>query len=335
MSHEIETIAYTNETPWHGLGVRVSDDLTPEEMLIAAGLDWTVSKRPLYFPKANTERTELKIVKDQYALVRDSDQKMLDLVGSNFKPVQNAEAFTFFDRFVRSGGMTMETAGSLRGGQYIWALAKIHESFNVNANDEDRIEGYLLLTQPHRFGFSMVAALTPVRVVCMNTMRAALGGGLKGRKGQPVFRMPHSRAFDEEVQQAAIQALGLAKKGMERLSEVATTLATVRISEADLARYFQSVVYVNNNEDEEEQNQEPEEQSRTIKKLLEISQSAPGQQIRTAQGTLWGAYNSITYWTDHITGRNDDNRLSSAWYGQGQNLKQRALTKAVELAKAA
>jgi phage/plasmid-related protein TIGR03299 len=181
MSHEIESIAWTNEVPWHGLGVEVSDDLTADEMLVKAGLDWTVSKRPLYFPKVNTERTELKLIPNKFALTRDSDESTLDVVGDSYKPVQNADALDFFKRFVDSGDMKMETAGSLRNGQFIWGLAKIQESFNVGAGDEDRIEGYLLLTQPHKFGFSMVAALTPIRVVCMNTMKMALGEKLNGR----------------------------------------------------------------------------------------------------------------------------------------------------------
>ena len=332
MSHEIESIAWTNEVPWHGLGVEVSDDLTADEMLVKAGLDWTVSKRPLYFPKVNTAQTELKLIPNKFALTRDSDESLLDVVGDTYKPVQNHEAMDFFKRFVDSGGMKMETAGSLRKGQFIWGLAKIQESFNVGSNEEDRVEGYLLLTQPHKFGFSMVAALTPIRVVCMNTMKMALGEKLsgKGRNTTGVFRMPHSRAFDEEVQKSAELALGLARQGMIELKEAADILSKVRMPADDLAPYFHNVVNL-----ELEEDADPDKFSRTIKTLLDAVNEAPGSQLKTAEGTLWGAYNAVTYTADHILGRSDDGRIVSAWFGAAGGMKRRALELALDIAKAA
>jgi phage/plasmid-like protein (TIGR03299 family) len=338
MAHEVENMAWTNEVPWHGLGVEVSNDLTPDEMLVKAGLDWTVSKRPVYFPKFGTDQTTLKLIPNKFALTRDSDESLLDIVGDAYKPVQNVDALSFFKRFVDSGGMKMETAGSLRKGQFIWGLAKIEEAFNVGKTDEDRIEGYLLLTQPHKFGFSMIAALTPIRVVCMNTMRLALGEKLggKSRNTTGVFRMPHQRAFDETVQQAAVQALGLARDGMLQLQEAANVLSNVRIKQTDLVDYFHNVANTEMLVAEEGVDPyDPENFSRTIKTLLDAVDEAPGSQLKTAQGTLWGAYNAVTYVADHMLGRTDDSRVVSAWFGQGGNMKRRALDIALDLAKAA
>lgn len=329
MAHEVETMAWTKQVPWHGLGFEVSDDLSADEMLTAAGLDWSVSKRPLYFPKQNLDHVELKLVPTKYALTRDSDETLLDIVGETYKPVQNRDAFEFFKRFVDQGGMKMDTAGSLRSGQFIWGLAKIEDAFNVGNNEEDRIEGYLLLTQPHRFGFSMVAALTPIRVVCMNTMRMALGDSMKG-KGEGVFRMPHNRSFDEEVKKAAETALGLAKQSMGQLQEIANDFAQVRIGRDDLITYFHNVANV----DIEEGQDDPEKFTRTIKTLLEAVDQAPGSQLKTAEGTLWGAYNAVTFVADHVRG-NDDNRLASTWFGTGAGMKRRALELAVDFAKTA
>jgi phage/plasmid-like protein (TIGR03299 family) len=332
MAHEMETMAWTNEVPWHGLGVEVSDDLTTEEMLVKAGLDWTVSKRPLYFPKVNTAQTELKLIPHKFALTRDSDESMLDIVGDTYKPVQNHEAMSFFKRFVDAGGMKMETAGSLRKGQFIWGLAKIQESFNVGANDEDRIEGYLLLTQPHKFGFSMIAALTPIRVVCMNTMKMALGENLGGKRGATsgVFRMPHSRAFDEEVRKSAELALGLARQGMVELKEAAELLSNKYMPKDQLVPYFHKVV-----NDDLEEDADPEKFSRTVKTLLDAVNEAPGAQLKSSVGTYWGAYNAVTYVADHVMGRSDDSRIVSAWFGASGTMKKRALEVALELAKAA
>jgi phage/plasmid-like protein (TIGR03299 family) len=332
MAHEVETMAWTNEVPWHGLGVEV-EDLSVDEMLVAAGLDWNVSKRPLYFPKVGTAQTELKLIPNKYALTRDSDESMLDIVGDAYKPVQNHEALDFFKRFVDSGGMKMETAGSLRRGQFVWGLAKIQDSFNVAGNDEDRIEGYLLLTQPHKFGFSMVAALTPIRVVCMNTMKMALGEKINGKRAganTAIFRMPHSTTFDEGVKKAAELALGLAKQGMVELSEAADVLSKVRIRDDELPAYFHNVV-----NDDLEEDADPDDFSRTVKHLLAAVNEAPGANLKTAEGTLWGAYNAVTYTADHILGRSDDGRVVSAWFGNGANMKRRALELALDIAKAA
>src|SRR5215471_7249341 len=129
MSAEVETMAYRGEVPWHGMGVPVENSMPVGQMLKKAGLTWTVSKKPLYFPMdvGEGEKTKMRIVPDEFALIRDSDQTVLDTVGSNFKPVQNHEVFDFFKRFVQAGDMEMETAGSLKGGRFIWALARIKD----------------------------------------------------------------------------------------------------------------------------------------------------------------------------------------------------------------
>ena len=210
MAHAVETMAYRLEggLPWHGLGVPVDNDITIDDMLVRAGLDWSVSKRALYYPKRTVEGapTELRIAPEEYALIRDSDEVMLDTVGANYKPVQNRDVLDFFKRFVKAGDMQMETAGSLKGGKFIWALARINESFKIGGKHGDETRGYLLLSQPHQFGFSMTAALTPVRVVCWNTINYALGSKLDGSSGGRTtasFRMderdsrPYSKTRDQ------------------------------------------------------------------------------------------------------------------------------------------
>lgn len=125
MAHELEMVngeasmAYAGDTPWHGLGVKVLPDLTPEQMLKAANLDWTVEKSPAY-ALINGEPELI----GRSALVRDRDHSILDIVTDDWNPVQNAEAFDFFHEFVMAGDMEMHTAGSLKGGQIVWALAR-------------------------------------------------------------------------------------------------------------------------------------------------------------------------------------------------------------------
>jgi len=340
MSDEVETMAFRAEggLPWHGFGEPVNNNMTTTAMLKKAKLDWTVSKQPLYFPMqvAEGEKTRMRIVPDEYALIRDSDQSVLDTVGSNFKPVQNHEVFDFFKRFVKAGDMEMETAGSLKGGKFVWALARIKDgAFELPKND--RTECYLLLSQPHQFGYSLTAALTAIRVVCWNTISYALGAKLDGSGGhnKATFRMVHSRAFDDDVKAEAEQALGLAHAGIKEYSFTAKMLSKSRARAGDVEEYFEQVLQLERPENMTEVELEDYladlADNRTFKRFQESLVHAPGQDL--FKGTWWNAFNAITYTVDHVAG-SAENRLYRGWYGSGSRMKHRALEKAVEFAKA-
>jgi phage/plasmid-like protein (TIGR03299 family) len=211
MAHMIETMAYAGATPWHGLGVPVDADIDVDDMLVRAGLDWGVEKVPLHIHRGGAEQ----MVPGQYALVRDSDDSVLSVVGSTYEPVQNRDAMEFFREFCDAGDMTLETAGSLSGGRRVWALASIRDGFQLAGGDE--VSGYLLLTNPHARNEALVAQFTPVRVVCQNTLAMALRGG-----GSGVFRHRHMAAFDPE---RARQALGLARDQLASFHEAAEFLS--------------------------------------------------------------------------------------------------------------
>ena len=137
MSHQVETMAYAGELPWHGLGVPVSNDMSAYEMMEAAQLNWSVKKQPMYF-MPNQDKGVL--VEDKMLLVREEDNKQLDVVSSTWHPVQNQAAFDFFYDWVEEGNMEMHTAGSLKDGKLVWVLAKLNETFEVLRNDI--VEGY-------------------------------------------------------------------------------------------------------------------------------------------------------------------------------------------------
>ena len=130
--------------------------------------------------------------------------------GRDYLPIQNKDVFEFFKRFTEAGHMTMETAGSLKDGGEIWGLAKISEDFELAG--DDLIKGYLLINQPHIVGKSMTIKLTPIRVVCNNTLTVALG-----QSGTASFRMPHVKEFGNDVIQAAENALGLSAGRYDRV----------------------------------------------------------------------------------------------------------------------
>lgn len=311
MSHEVETMAYAGEVPWHGLGHEVPADLSPQQMMEAAELDWSVEKQTL----VTLEGAE---VPEKKALVRSSDNKVLDIVGKNWNPVQNIEAFEFFDDFVRSGDMQMHTAGSLKGGQIVWGLAKVNDSFELFGGD--KVDSYLLFTNPHRFGQSIDVRFTPIRVVCNNTLTLSLN-----QESQNVVKLNHKKQFDaEEVK----RMLGVAEFKMNQYKEMAQFLGNKQFKLDNVREYFNELFPTYSKKESDEL-----VISRPGQRLEELLNSQPGANY--AQGSWWSAFNAVTFYTDHERGNDSDARLQSAWYGQSKNLKIKALEKALEYAEAA
>ena len=313
MAHMVETMAYAGEKPWHGLGKEVHNDLTPGQMLVEAGLDWSVDKVPAF---ATIGGKKVSVGRD--ALVRSTDNRILDVVSSEWNPVQNHEAFEFFTDFVMEGDMEMNTAGSLRGGQVVWALAKIKESFELF--DGDRVEGYLLFTNPHKFGQCIDVRFTPIRVVCNNTLTLSLN-----EKGNRFVKVNHRRQFNAE---SVKQTLGIASKKLVTYKEMAQMLGGKRYNKSSLISYFNDVFPVLTTKEKARK-----ELSKSATRALEVIDTQPGHEF--AKGSWWQAYNAGTFLTDHEIGRNNDNRLTSAWFGPNSQLKVRALQSAIEYAKAA
>ena len=311
MAHMVETMAYAGELPWHGLGKEVHNDLTPDQMLEAAGLDWEVEKIPAF---ANVNGKQVSV--GHSALVRSSDHKILDVISDDWNPMQNRDAFEFFNDFVMAGDMEMHTAGSLRGGQLVWGLAKIKESFELFGGD--KVDGYLLFTNPHLYGKSIDVRFTPIRVVCNNTLTLAVNS-----KVENMVKVSHRREFDASQVK---ETLGIAKEKLNKYKTMAAFLGTKRYTGDNVVEYFKTVFPVLTAK---------EDSKKTISKnaslALDIINTQPGAEF--AEGSWWQAFNTVTYMTDHLIGRNADNRLTSAWYGSNKNLKTKALETAVEFAE--
>lgn len=313
----VESMAYAGETPWHGLGNSVSNNLTPKQMCKKAGCDWGIELQDMYLKSGHR-------VPDAKALVRDKDNRILSVVGSGYKPLQNEEAFDFFKKFVQAGHMTMETAGSLQDGKYIWVLAKINADFKLGKGDE--IKNYLLMCSPHVHGKAMTMLYTAVRVVCWNTLTAALRGN------GALFRMPHSQSFDYYTRNAAEQALGLVTNQAKEFKEASTLLSKKSINEKKLNEYFFQVLEFDPAKADQLKGggvREP----RMLPMFKHAYVNAPGQDLGAAHGTLWGAFNAVSYVTDHEVGRTRDTALRSAWLGQNAQLKRKAFNIALDMAK--
>ena len=312
MSHEVETMAYAGEVPWHGLGVRVPADLSPEQMLVKAGLDWTVDKLPL-FTVVNDNKYP---VPNKRALIRSSDDTILDIVTDSWNPVQNQDAFEFFDEYCRAGDMEMHTAGSLKGGQIVWALAKVKESFELFKGDE--VESYLLLTNPHKFGQSIDVRFTPIRVVCNNTLTLSLNS-----HSVNYVKVNHSTKFNADQVK---EALGIATDKLAKYKEMAAFLGSKRYTQESMQQYFNDLFPTYSKK-------EGKEVSRNAQKAASIIETQPGSKF--AEGTWWQPFNAVTFLLDHVIGRNNETRIASSWYGLNKSVKVQALEKAVEYAEAA
>ena len=314
MAHEIEMVngvaqmAYAGDTPWHGLGTQVSDDITTDGMMEAAGLDWNVTKQPMYYMDDLGEMGE---VPGKSALVRSSDNKVMDIVGSDWNPVQNAEAFDFFREFVDAGDMKMHTAGSLKDGKMVWALAKVNDGFTIKTDQgEDSVESYLLFSNPHQYGKSIDVRFTPIRVVCNNTLTLSLNQNV-----DQYVRMGHQRPFNAED---AMATLGMAHKKLETYKEAAEYLCQKSYTSEQMVDYFNQVFPSASDRDSNK--------SRVAQEVMHTQAGA-----NLGEGTFWQLFNTVTYMTDHTLGRNSDTRLQSSWYGQNQNVKKKALELAVNM----
>lgn len=316
MAHLVETMAYAGATPWHGLGVQVPSDLSPQQMLEKAGLDWTVEKVPAF---ANVGGKQTSV--GWSALVRNTDESILSVVSNDWNPVQNHEAFEFFHEYCAAGDMEMHTAGSLRDGQIVWVLAKIKDSFELFKGDQ--VDSYLLFTNPHKFGQSIDVRFTPIRVVCNNTLTLSLS-----EKADRMVKKSHRTQFDAEQVK---EQLGIATNKLAKYKEMAEFLGSKRYTGESLTEYFNKIfpVIAYN----KEKGPQRKDLSKSATRALEIIHTQPGAEF--AEGSWWQAFNAVTYLTDHEIGRSADSRLQSAWFGANKNLKIKALETAVEMAEVA
>lgn len=314
MAHMLEMVdgqaqmAYVGKTPWHGLGVKLEEGVTPQEMMVAAGLDWSVEKVNMYYGMQD----EIK-VEGKQALIRSTDQKLLDIVGVDWNPVQNSEAFNFFNEFCKAGQMSMHTAGSLFDGKRVWALAKIASDFELF--NGDKVEGYLLFSNPHKFGQAVDIRFTPVRVVCNNTLTLSLNQSVMN-----AVKLNHRKEFEPE---GVKQILGLASQHMDEYRQTAEFLGSKRVTDEQFKTFLQGVFGESKKDDK---------LTRSAQMAYDVLDTQPGAEF--ARGTWWSALNAVTYVTDHQLGRAGDTRLNSIWYGANRTKKIEAVKKAVEFAEA-
>jgi phage/plasmid-like protein (TIGR03299 family) len=219
--------------------------------------------------------------------------------------------------------MEMHTAGSLKGGQMVWALAKVSESFDLFGGDE--VESYLLFSNPHQYGKAIDVRFTPIRVVCNNTLTLSLD-----QNAQRSVKVGHRTEFDADMVK---ESLGIAHEKLATYKEMAEFLGKKRYSADALIEYYNTVFPRTADKRVQGQALSIDTLSRNAKLAHDVLETQPGAEF--AEGSWWQAFNSVTYITDHVQGRNADNRLYSSWFGGNQVRKRDALKTAIEFAEAA
>lgn len=317
-----------NKRAWHGLGATVQGLLTASEALKEAKLDWTVEKKPIMVCGGRK-------IPDMFATVRNDDQSVLGIVGDGYNVLQNADAFSFFDTIAERGDAIYETAGSLFGGKRIFITAKIPGLISVGSG-EDLSEKYVLLTNSHDGSAAVQAKIIVTRVVCNNTLTAAL------REDGKSVSIRHSAIMHDRLTVAS-NLLGVANQKFQAMEESFNAFAQHQMGEADVKNYllrcFNTTASVKGDQQFKNQEGDVKKEQRAIAQVMELHESGLGADM--ARGTLWGAFNAVTEWTNHHRtykeqdGGNTraDNKLNSIWFGQSASLMERALQEAHKLVK--
>lgn len=321
MSHEIDmsngraNIAYIGDKPWHGLGAEMDDGADLDQWRIAAGLNWAVSERPALY--MDDEGTTIQ-VPDKKVLVRDDTKLVLSVVGNGYKTVQPEEVIEFYRSLVDTAGYEMETAGALMGGKRIWALARTGTEARIKGSD--LLRQYILLATGFDGKLATIGSRTSVRVVCQNTFSYAVGEN--GKRAD--IRIPHGSVFNAGKVKAE---MGLENNAWSLYIDAANALADRRATNKEAVEYFFNLFY-----NAEETDITDKFVEKKIATMLNVYHNGVGQDVVSANGTAWGLLNAVTRFVDHErTAQSVSTRMNSAWFGDGDRIKQKAYTAALKM----
>lgn len=229
MAAQVESMFYTREMPWHGLGVKVLDAPTSKDALLLSGLDWRVNQEDIYTDSGN-------LIEGYKANVRDRDEKVLGVVTDRYKVIQNDEAFAFTDELL-GGGVRYETAGSLMGGRKVWLLAHLPHEYIIAG---EKISPYLVFSNCHDGSGAIKVAITPIRVVCNNTLNLALTTAKRS------WSTMHTGDIQYKLEDAK-NTLFMADKYMEELGKEFEVLRKKKLSDKQVLDYIDMLLPVDEN----------------------------------------------------------------------------------------
>jgi phage/plasmid-like protein (TIGR03299 family) len=319
MAHELATagdMAYVGETPWHGLGNALPQNQPIEVWQEAAGMDFEIKETEVLYSVSGTG-VHLKTNPENKVLFRSDTYSPLSVVSKRYKVVQPRQVLEFYRDLVSAGGFELETAGILKGGKKLWALARTGQETVLRGGDT--VKAYLLLATSCDGTLCTTAQFTSVRVVCNNTLNMAVGD----RTG--AVKVPHSTQFDPE---AVKRELGLGLSAWDVFMTSIKGLADRKVHKFEAMNYLVKVLGNPNVPLADQPNQTALNQVYAL-----FSGGGKGSDLDSASGTSWGLLNAVTEYVDHERrARSQDNRLDSAWFGPGAAIKSKAFEEAMKLA---
>lgn len=317
--HLVQSMAYVNEIPWHGIGRQLSPNQPLELWARAAGMDWSIESAEVRFVAGNQNLGSIHAFPEQKVLYRSDTKAPLSVVSSRYQVVQPAEILDFYKDLTEVSGFELETAGVLKDGKKLWALARTGQSATLKGKDQ--VNGYLLLATACDGTLATTAQHTSVRVVCHNTLSIALGDSTGAVK------VPHRSQFDA---QAVKRQLGIAVSSWDSFMVRMKALSERKVSDSAAETFFRRVLtYPTGGPNMPT----PATNDSAIKAVQTLyAGRGKGATLASASGTAWGLLNSVTEFVDHQRrARSDDHRRDAAWFGAGATLKQKAWDEAMKL----
>jgi phage/plasmid-like protein (TIGR03299 family) len=255
------------------------------------------------------------------AIVRSDRDETLAVIGTAYRPLQNVDAFDFFQPFVDQGLCTLETAGSLNQGKRIWVLAKLQKA-PIEVSSNDIVEKYLLLSNSHDGTLAVRVGFTPIRVVCNNTMAFA-----HDSKSSKLIRVYHGSKVKQNVE-ALRDTIDAVNESFSATEEQMKLLKNAQINQEDLRKYIKASMKIPEKFESERARMRSETLEQRIMELFEVSPGA-----KEAGHTYWGAYNAVNYYLNYEHGRTQDTRLNNLWFGNLSRMNEHAFSTAVGMVR--
>lgn len=336
-------------TPWQKIGRVIKNASSIKEGIEMSGLNWNTLSISL-------RRSDNGDSIDDIAklFVRSDNGQALGIVGSKTYPLQNEDAFDFFEPYIKSGEVSLETAGYFRRGRRVWVLAKINRENSVIVPG-DEVSKFILISNSHDGSTAVRIGFTPIRVVCANTLAAA-----HANKASKLIRVRHSKKVKNNVDNIR-EVMNLANAEFEESAELYRSLARKNINATDLKNYVKAVFELGNEAYISKRSKkilnnilrniekrtgitlqlltslEQSEQkmnkigSNILEDVIKNFESGRGTENIQSRGTLWTAYNAVNEFFNYQRGNNDESRLESLWFGQSYRDNNKALNVALSM----
>jgi phage/plasmid-like protein (TIGR03299 family) len=321
MPANVENMVSIRQTPWHGIGQVVPDYVSWSEGFALSGLDWKVRMDRIahVLPDGGIAAELSNLGK---VVVREDNGKALGIVGPNWRPLQNSEAFDWFSPFVEEQAVQLETAGSLDEGRTVWVLAKINgvgDAGVIDKDGKDTVQPYVLLSNSHDGSSAVRVGFTPIRIVCWNTLSQA-----HRSDASKLLSVKHTKRMKPTLVEVR-DIMKLATQEFQATAAQYRKLAAMKINPKQLRKYVEVIVCT------DPESMTAQEQNK-VEQIVSLALNGKGNAGQ--EPSYWTAYNGYTQYLSWDAGRTASTRYQSLWFGKGAGDNKGALEIALEWAGA-